>query len=151
MVCHQTGKTQACIGRLLEHLMGATSYGYFKFTAASPKCRVEYFDSSLNYLTVYLEEEQRFRDASKAAVGVEEGVYDQSNNTLCKLFQVQPEQGTLFLAEGMGQEKLLFRIKLSDDVLFEVLKASPDMRRTFCMFAETVIEALHRSKFETSK
>lgn len=65
-VCYQTGKTHSCITKLLDHLMNIITYGYFKFTP-TPKPKIEYFDSAINYLTIYFEEEVRFKEIARVS------------------------------------------------------------------------------------
>ena len=127
--------------------MNSGSYSYLKLSQGSSKPKVEFFDSALNYLTIYLPQEPRFKEMSQVISGLEEGLLDSSHPSLCSLFGGAVSGKEVFLVEKEPSLTTVFHLRIDNSLFTSTLTTSMPLQRLFSMLAERVIETLHRCKF----
>lgn len=112
MVCKQSGKAiHSNISKLLELLMNTAAFSYFKHSESSSKQKVEFYNSSTNYLTIYIQNESRFKDIWRMTSSLEEGIFDSSDVTLCQLFGIEGQKNLIFMVEGSPSDRVVFKVE----------------------------------------
>jgi len=62
MLCNRKEKIiHNYFGRLVELLLGTADYAYARWHIHDPNPKIEYYNSSLNFLTIFLKDEPSFR------------------------------------------------------------------------------------------
>jgi hypothetical protein len=154
MLCSRKEKTiQNYFGRLIELLLGTADYAYARWNSEDPHSKIEYYNSSLSYLTVYLKDEPNYRILKELFRKIGRGVtkLEDNDTRLKQAFQLNLPTDYLCQVIDQNGECLIFLFKTSNTELCGQLAVDSQLATFYELLLSEAAETLHASKFEVLK
>lgn len=132
--------------------MGTSDYAYLSWETSDPKTNIEYYNSTLNYLTVFLKGEPKHQEAIDIAHKLGQGVHllDSSDPHFSNIFNCKSGSYIVQVVSNKT-ETIIFAIEPPQPDLFSNLRKHSPFAHIFELFVQQAVQTLHVSKFEIVK